>query len=337
MAAITKIRRLRTGKAGFSADTANSEDLYRVVVDAQIDKVQLLELWVATAGAPVPKVTFKPFGANFVVCDSVDAEVFDTQRYIWNVRVAWKELGDSDSRDQTQPTPSTNSTDPEDWSPTVTRRPVTVQEPAEKLFYEGGYSGSAHTEYEADATAGDRSPVTNSAMTPFADNLPPHQRKQSLWTIRWLRASVPDDLTDAELKLNDAEVTFRHRGYEVVWAVKTAKVEAISLTQTRWGSQNLWEIVIEILHDADGHFVTTLDEGMQEAYFPGEPLPNGSSALALTQRVLTDTDGKRLSEPVLLNGSGKKKDSSADAVYGRWRDFETTDFADVPLLGDLVS
>ena len=131
MAAITKLRRLRTGKAGFSADTAHTEDLYLAIVDEQIDKVELLNLWVAFPGAPIPKETFKAFGANFVVCDAIECECVDTQRFIWYVRVAWKELSDSDSRDQTQPTPTTNSTDPEDWTPTVTRRPVTVNEPLE--------------------------------------------------------------------------------------------------------------------------------------------------------------------------------------------------------------
>lgn len=337
MASIVRRRQLRTGTGGFGADTAALQDIWLIEVDEQIDQFELLTVWVADGGLPRPKTDFKVLGAEFVVCDRIEAEVAGTQRYIWRVTVQWKELAGSEPQTQSLPTPTTNSADPTDWSPTVTRRPVTFQEPAESLFYEDGYTGEADTTYAAKTAADppERSSLTNSAMVPFRDNLPPHQRKQSLYTLRWLRATVPDTLLDFELMLNSEEVTFSHRGFERTWAAKTAKIESIQLTQTQWGTQQLWEIVIEILHDEDGHYITTLDHGMMEQYFPGETY--GGSPLADCKTVLIQVDGKQVPEPVLLNGSGKRLDCDLDAKYGRWRDFALTDFNTVPLLEDLVA
>lgn len=334
MTAILRKRRLRTGNGGFTADTASLADVWLVVVDEQVDQFVVLELLAAAVGFPKPKVTFKTLGSNVVVCDAVEVEVADKQRYIWRARVRWKEIAQSDSKDQTNPTPTSASADPVDWAPVVTRRPVSVNEPAERLFYEGGYAGQAHTKYTADATAGNRSPLTNSALTPFRDNLPPHHRKQSLFTIRWLRATVPAALMTAELKLNSASFTIDHRGFTQTWAAKTALVESVQLTQTQWGNQQLWDITVEILHDADGHVLTTLDEGMMEGYWPGESL-NGTSVLVFTNNLIK-AGGKTITEPVLLDGTGKRLGSAAAEIYGRWRDFETVAFATVPLIQDLA-
>jgi hypothetical protein len=339
--AITKAYRLRTGNGGFDATSADSSDPYIVRVNDQVDHIRVMELFVALAGAPIPKQTLKAFGGSFVVCDRYTCRCVNKQRYLWELIVHWKELEDSQPQDQTSPFPNNNSIDPVDWIPTVTRRPVTVYEPAESMFYEGGYSGMADTLYAADADADppSRSPLTNSALTPFADNLPPHQRKQSLWTIRWLRPEVPPELIDKELMLNDADLTFSHGGYSEFWEAKTAKIESIQLSQTKWGTLRLWEIVMEILSDFDGHYVTTLDQGLTEAFQVGDPLPESGSPAAteFTRRVIRDGKGQPVSESVLLDGWGKKKGKDAAAVYGKWRDFELTAFGDVPLLGDLIS
>ncbi len=335
MAAITKKRKLRTGRGQFSADAADGDDVWLIRIDEQVEWDDVLELWALDGALPQPKVTFRALGSNFVVCDSISTDNADKQRYLWRVTVKWKELSDSDPKPQTQPTPTTNSTDPANWAPTVSRRPATVYEPAEKMFYESGYGGNAHTKYAAEATAGNRSPLTNSALTPFVDNLPPHRRNRSLYTIRWLRATIPSGLLDAEGKVNSTAKTFSHRGLSQAFAVKTALIESIQLTQTAWGSQQLWEIVMEVLYDSEGHFVTTLDEGLMEGYWPGESL-NGSSVLVFTSHLIK-AGPRPVAEAVLLDGSGKRLASNAAAVFGKWRDAETTEFNSVPLLGDLIS
>ncbi len=331
MPSIVKKRKLRTGRGSMTGDKASIDDIYLVRMDSQIDKKTALELWAADGSLPQPQATFLTVAGRTTVCDTVDAEVANAQRYLWYFRVSWKDQTDSNPTPQTQPSPS--GSDVLAWAPVVTRRPVTVQLPAESLFYEGGYSSVIHTDYSSNTSGGERSPFTNSARCPFRDQLPPHQRKQSLWTIRWQRPTIPAGLLAAELKLNDAAVTFAHRGYAEDWDEKTAKIESVSVSETKWNNTQLWEIVVEILHDADGHTIKALDQGMMENYSPGEML-GGTSVLVMTKQNIKDHEGKAVLEPVLLDGAGKKLTGSTE-VYGEWRDFELTDFAGVPLLGDL--
>lgn len=334
MATIVKKQLLRTGSANWGADAADGPDEWLITVDEQIDKFQMLELWLGDGSLPKPNNSFKAVATTFLLCDNLTVGVVDTQRYIWRVVVQWREINAAESvNTETKPAPS--SVDPDDWRPTVTRRPVTVTEPAQKLYYEGGYFGQAHDDYTIATAAGDRSAVTNSAKVAFEDNLPLHQRKQSLWTIRWLRDTVPQALIDAELSLNDRDITFSHRGYTVNWGRRTVKLESVGITQTKWGTRDLWEIVCELLHDADGHLVTTLDFGMTEQYFPGETY--GGSPLASCKTVLIKVDGKPTPEPMLLNGGGKRLACDLEPKFGEWRDFEEEDFNTLPLLGDLVS
>lgn len=334
MASIVKARLLRTGTANWSASSDDTDE-WIVEVDEQISKAQMTELWLS-GPYPKPNGSFKQVAVAFLQCDKLAISVVDKQRFIWKVVVYWKEFAGSESiRTETRPTP--NSDDPEDWRPTVTRRPVTVTEPAQQLYYEGGYNGKVHDEYEAntEATPPKRSPVTNSARVPFEDNLPPHQRKQSLYTIRWLRDRVPIALVNAELALNDRAIKFSHRGYEVTWQPKTVKIESVQITQTKWGKLDMWEIVCELLEDSDGHIMTTLDMGMAEQYFPGETY--SGAPLSACKTVLIKVQGKPSPEPALLNGAGKRLDCEDPAKFGKWRDFELVDFNGLPLLGDLVS
>jgi hypothetical protein len=352
MAAFTKVRKLRTGKGGFGGEVASLDDIYLVRVDEQIDKFAFLELWVTTALAPgstlpIPKVTFKQLGTKYVVCDYLDADN-NGQRYLWTVVVKWKEISESEGQDQTRPTPTIPSgggppappsTDPDDWSPKVTRRPVTVHEPAESLFYESGMTHALGTTYAARTTAGNRSAFTNSAGMPFRDQLPPHQRIQNLWTMRWMRKTVPAALIAAELHLNEETVTLDYRGYTETWEAKTAKIESVQLTETRWGNTDAWEVTVEILHDAEGHFISVLDQGITETFFPGDtmPAPGGSISISTrTQKIIQDYNGRPVVEPSNLDGAGKKL-MSGDPKYLKWRDFPLVDFTGLPLLDQMVT
>lgn len=339
MASIIDAILLRTGSAGFGGDNANDEDNWLVTVDEQITKVAMLELWVAAGTYPIPKLTFKAFGTRQVVCDNVSAECANAQRYLWSVKVSWKDSSDTQPQNQTQPTPPNGAggDEPNDWAPKVTRRPVSVSEDGgQEFFYEGGYSGEIHTLYSSKTAANERSPFTNSATTPFVDGLPSHQRKQSLWTVRWVRRTVPTTLIDAELTLNDEDVTFSHRGFTQVWTAKTALLESVSITETKWGTLNLWEIAVEIRHDADGHLFKSLDCGFVERTFEGEELPLGGYATANEYRNIKEKNGKPIADLARLNGSGKQSTDN-EAVYASWRDYGLTDFAALPLLGDLLT
>lgn len=353
MAQFTSVRFLRTGTGGFGGEVAGLDDHYLVRVDQQIDKFQFLELWVQYGQAfgvlPIPKITFKLLGSRYVVADYIDADN-KGRRYLWDVAIKWKEVTEAPGDNQTNPTPSPQpnpggglalppSTDPDDWEPKATRRPVTVQVPAEELYYESGYSGSLHTAYAANTAANNRSPFTNSAGLPYRDQLPPHQRIQSLWTIRWLQKKTPTALSAAELKLNKTDVTFKLAGHSEQWKAKTAKLESVQLTQTKWGNTEGWEVTAEILHDRDGHLISALDEGMTEGYFAGDTIPTPSGSVSVSSKQLLtvkDYQNRDVIEPVPLNGNGKKL-TSTSFVFGKWRDFELVEMKTLPLLDKLLS
>lgn len=325
MAAIIKKRFLRTGTP--------TQDRWQVRVDTQLSAADMLALWIADGTLPIPDVTRQTIGGKSYICRDVLPTVINSQRYLWGVSVDWQ-LSTNQQPEQGS-NPLANGT-PGSWLPTVTRRPVTVALPAESLYYEGGYSNPIDAKYKSNTTAGDRSPFTNSATSPFRDQLPPHQRTQSLWTIRWVRATVPDALIAAELSINETDLTFSHRGYTASWDEKTAKIESVQITETKVGTVDYWEIILEILHDTNGHYIEALDQGMMEVINPGEPLPTGGSALVSTPLAITDANKKPITEPVLLDGTGKRL-TSGNPIIGKWRDYELVDFDTLPLLKDLVS
>lgn len=339
MAAITKIRPLRTGSGESGAKTASGDDEYMVQVDTQLGWRDVLTLWYALTDPiyPKPYLTYTTVGGRLLVCEKLSIRNVNNQRYIWSIKPIWVDASAQDKDEQTSPYPQSDSETGDDWTPTVTRRPVTLQEPAESLFYESGYTGGIHSDYGSNTTAGDRSPYTNSARIPFRDQLPAHQRRQSLWTIRWLRSTVPSSLIDAELHINEETVTFAFGGYTEIWDGKTAKIESVGLTRQKVRNAFFWEIVVEILHDADGHVIKSLDQGLHESYGPSEPMPNGDAGSTTRLWTIRDGTSRPIREPVLLDGGGKRLTSMADGVYATWRDLELVDFNTVDLVKDLVS
>ncbi len=51
----------------------------------------------------------------------------------------WKEIESSQPEDQTSPTPNSGSTNPEDWTPSWSKRTQVVFEAATQAFYKGGF------------------------------------------------------------------------------------------------------------------------------------------------------------------------------------------------------
>lgn len=342
-AAITKARRLRTGSLKAGYDTLDMDDPYILRVNEQVSKTQMIGLWLAYIPAlPIPKETIVAVGGGYAVCDDVTFTPHGTQRYVWDAVVKWKNLEEDKPQQQTAPGPTGNSVDPDTWMPTITRRPVTIPEPMEEAYYEGGYSSYAHTILNTQATHDppQKSIICNSAMTPYRANLPVRRRKQSLFSIRWVRppaGAFPANLLAFENKLNTADVTLGYRGFSYLMKAKTALIESIQLTPVKYGATWMWEINMELIHDEKGHLVSTLDKGMAEMYFPGEPLPvTGGTAAEKTVYIMRDGNGRSTWEEKLLNGVGKIG-SPESPVFAKWRDQELVAFASVPLLSDLLS
>jgi hypothetical protein len=336
-ATIVKKRKLRTGEGGYAASTANSSDPYLVRVSEQVDHIKVLELFAALPGTPVPKVTTKPFGDNYVVCDRITCANVQKQRYLWLVTVHWKELEDSKPEDRSQPMPNSGSTDPMQWQPTVTRRPAPVNEPMEDGYYEGGYSGQIDSDYTLRTTVGDRTPLTNSATVPFRDALPVRRRPRSIWTIKWIRpGSIAQTVKEFENVLNEDEVTFAWAGLTETWPEYSALIESVQLTPVKYGLATLWEITMEILYDPKTHLISILDKGTTELYRTGDALPIGGYATEETSAVIKDVAGRPTWEEYLLDGQGRRG-STDNPVFGLWRDQDAVEFTDIPLLSALVS
>jgi len=339
MATIIRQRRLRTGDLEFSATTASDVDQYLVRVSARIDKVEMAELWVSS-GNPIPKGTLKQLGSNYLICDRITCSSEANQGYLWTVNVHWKEMEEDEPDQQSTPTPNSGSIDPEDWSPTWQRRTVVVHEPAVKAKYVDGYSltGASATYMVDNEDADGKSPLVNSALQPFVET-PEHRRRMYIWTFRWLRATVPSNLVDAEGSLNQVAFTVLFGGKSFLWSARTALLDSVNLSKMRWGNVNLVEITVEVAHDPQGWEWLIQDKGTSRRAAPGDPGVIGTllDAGKPMHAALKDLNGRSIQDPVYLNGDGQPAAPSDPVVYGEWLDFEEIDFNTLTLLGALGS
>lgn len=342
-ASITKQYQLRTGSGGFTATTANLTDVYLLEISEQTDQATVLELWVAGSGNAIPKTTLRQLGSNYVICDKVTASLHGTQRYWWDVQVTWKELDNQDSEpsQRTQPTPNNNSIDPFDWLPNVSRRNVQIFVDAKEAYYRGGYVGS--NDYFETFTLRDpmeKAPLLNSAIQGF-DPEPQEKRFLSLWSFRWLRPTFDESLISFEGYCNELAFAWEHRGININWAAKTARIEAVELSEVRWGNQDLWQIAMDVLHDERTHTIRIRDEGTAARAWRYDPDGKGGTISdfpedgAPAYRQLLDDDGRMIQMPVLLDGSGQPLEQGEDPIFGEWDDFEVTPFGDLPLISEL--
>jgi hypothetical protein len=340
MAAIVRQRLLRTGDLQFSASTASDVDQWLVVVDDRIDKVGMAELWVSVGGNPVPKGTLKQLGSNYLICDHISCSSEANQGYIWKVNVHWKEIEEDQPDQQSAPTPNSGSLDPEDWSPTWQRRTVVIHEPAVKAKYLSGYSlsGGSSTWMADNEDAAGKSPLVNSALQPLVET-PEHRRRMWIWTFKWLRATVPASLVNAEGKINDRDFTVNFGGRAFLWKTRTALLDSVNLSKMRWGNVNLVEITVEVAHDPEGWVWLLQDKGTARRAAPGDPGVIGTllDAGKPMHAALKDVNGKAIQDPIFLNGDGQPAAPDTPVVYGEWLDFDELDFDGVGLLGELGS
>lgn len=338
MATIVKQRLLRTGQLEFTATTARSVDEYLVVVDERISKDDMAELWVATSGNPIPRGTIKQLGSNYLICDRLSLNSEANQGYIWHIDVHWKDLESDEPQQQSTPTPNSNSTDPDDWTPTWQRRTVIVFEPAIKAKYIDGYDTTAETWLSASEDAEGRSPLVNSAIQPIVE-VPEHRRRMYIWTFRWIRPTAPSSLLNAEGKINSAAWQLSIGGNTYTWQVGTALIDSVNLSKLRWGTTNLTEISVEVAHDPEGWHWELPDKGTARRATIGDPGVTGTliDPEKPIHAALKDLNGKAIQDPVFLDGAGQPLKSAAAIVYGEWSDFDTVSFESVGLLADIGS
>jgi hypothetical protein len=345
---IVRQRLLRTGDTEFSATTASDVDQYLVVVSERINKIEMAELWVQTAGNPIPKNSIKQYGDNFVLCDRIRCSAEANQSLLWRVYVYWKEFEDADNQPLQNNSPSPFqgdgpvSVDPEDWAPSWQRRTIIVFEPAKEAYYRGGYRPSVAALFGSDyqlAVPERKCPLVNSALQPFVDT-PEHRRRFYVWTFKWLRLSVPEDLLAAEGKLNSEDWQLT-RGIEQLWPAETALIDSVNLNEVRHGTKKYAEITVEIIQDPAGMRWKLADRGTAARAFPGDDDENGNpisfppGSNKPQHRQLVDANGRAIQDPVFLDGNGQPLRDYEDIVYIEFLDHEVVDFASVVLFDDL--
>ncbi len=344
---IVRQRKLRTGNVNFTATTASDADEYLVVVSERCSKETVSELFVTytppgDAPNPIPKGTLKQLGSNYLVCDSISVSVAsDKTSRIFKVVVTWKEIESSDPQDQTAPTPNSGTTDPNDWTPSWSKRTQVIFEPAFDGFYKGGFPEPSRGDLAMQpfVTAGTRAPIQNSAGERFETNNQIQRRRRIyVWNFRWLRTTIPAGLPEAEGCANNAEFDFVIGSYAFVFEPLTAFIDTIDLSKHRWGNVNLVEISMEIVHDPAGIYWKIRDQGYNRLAQPGLDKDNTGRTLAglpderkQIQQII-DANGKPVTEPVDLDGDGKLLLAGGTPVYPIWSDFTEVDFNDVPLL-----
>lgn len=334
-ATIVRQRKLRTGDLQFTATTASDVDQYLVVVSERCDKVKVAELFVAYTPSggdpnPVPKGTLKQLGTGYLICDNISvAPASAKASLVFKVDVSWKELESSEPpQPQSQPTPNSDSTDPEDWSPTWSRRTNVIFEESDTidLFYKSGYTGEAHAALSASPTVRKLFQTSNRVAV---KNPPARRRVVDVWNFRWLRPTLPSSLVAADGKINSAVFTLNLGiGYAFAWAAQTALI-SLELSSYKWGNQKLVEISVEVSVDPEGWTLKHLDQGfyVKDAYV----------GAAWKYKMVSDDTGKPRVQPVRLDGDGNKLPEASAPIYGIWSDYEEVAFNSVALITDLGS
>lgn len=351
-ATIEKQYRLRDNSGSFAATTGSNKDSYLVKFSEQVDQNTAYTLFIAASGNPIPRATLKQVGSDYLICESIDlAPVRNSRgvdRYWWEIGVNWRELESDEPQQRSNPVPNSPSggtTDPADWKPTISRRSVVVWEPTDDAYYIAGYHGDAHTYFNA--YADQRAPFLNSALQPFPGRNRQSRRYISEWQIKWIRATVPQALVDAEGAVNDGDFQLSHRGYVKLWTDRTARIDSVNISEVRWGAQQLWQIDCTIIEDVEGWRIREIDMGTAARAWDGDPDGNGgflSQAVVLGRpalRQLVDAEGNPIQDPVCLDGDGQPcvetSQSTIDdePAISVWEDFEHIDFDTLPLLTDL--
>jgi len=343
MPTIVAQKLLRTGSLDFSSTTATTVDEYQIEVSERCTKEEVAVLFVSVPANPKPQGALKQLGAGFLICDRISVENTG-QSLFFTLSVHWKEIENSQAPQfQSSPMPNTNSTDPDDWTPTWSKRTQVIFVPASKAFYKGGFKdpSPAHTICDKPTKV---VPI-NSALEKVR-NFPQQRKRIYQWSFRWIRKSVPQTLIDAEGKLNTLPFTFSRGGRAFTFEPHTALLDTVDLSKVRWGNLNLVEISVEIIHEPENHFIKLADLGFNRRAVPGlDKDQNGDTIRhrdgnSLTQPVRDDNDNP-VAGPFLLDGDGKPinvinaLDPIPDPVFISWSNDDEVDFNTVGLLSTL--
>lgn len=330
-ATIVRQRLLRTGPVNASASTATSTDEYLIVVSERCSKEKAWELFTAYTPNPIPKVTLKPFAGGWLICDAISASVAnDKTSQIFKISVNWKEIESSQPNPLSSPMPNGDSVDPVDWAPTWSKRSNVIFEERDtvKLFYKGGYTGSVHGDLSASPS--ERKLFQASNRKPFS-NPPATRTVVNTWNFRWLRLAVPSTLVLAEQKLNSTAFTVLIGGYSFVWQPATALIDSVELSRYKWGTQNLIEISVDLIHNKNGWYMEYLDKGIY--------VKNQYTGGNWNYKRASDAEGRPFAQPVKLDGNGYAlaDQDNGTPVYGKWSDHEEVAFNTVDLIKDIGS
>lgn len=339
MAGITRLRKLRTGDAEFQGDTVSDPDQFLMVVDERISKAEALELFLAT-GEAIPQLSTKLIGGIACICKGVSARVHEKSAFHWLIRADFKEIDNEEPEQNTGPKRNPGG-GADDWSPGWNVRTQVIFVEAGEAYYKGGFpAGKAHTELSAEAGAGERSVIRNSAGVPVVD-APQRRKRIRIYTIQAILAAVPVTLVDAEGKVNSNTHSVS-LGYNHQWEPETALVESVSFSPVRYQGQEMVQVEVEIIWDPDGHAWRILDEGFEARHEVGDPDGKGGTVSASDLvdghprfRRIPDKDGQPSAVMKPLDGDGQPLKEGEQFVFGEWLEQDSVDFETVAVIEDL--
>ena len=170
----------------------------------------------------------------------------------------------------------------------------------------------AKTEAVLDDIAG--ATIVNSAGDPFDPAFTQEKLYPELVIERTQRTFSPQWMLDYRGKRNSAAITIGGK----VWAAKCLRVVDITATQPAGQSAQSWQVTITIRYDPVFHDIRTLDVGLREKV-AGKMVP------------IMD-GGQKATQPVLLNGAGRKLAVGAAPVFlPRFEIYDTVSFTNLRL------
>lgn len=342
---ILRKRLLRTGDLEFTALTASDVDQYHIVVNQRCTKKEIAELWVSDGANPIPKGTLKQLGTNYLICDRLRFFQQPRQSLIWTCHVHWKEIEEEGAQQQTSPTPNSGSIDPEDWTPSWSRRTVIVHTDAVKAYYRSGFGGSLAAALMSTYNAQNppaKAPIMNSACQPLVNNGASHQRRYQIWSLKWLRPRVPSSLIEAEGKVNSDAFSWTIGEHQFEFEDETVLIDSVNISKQRWGNLALVEIAVDLIHDPEGWQWEFQDYGTVALDKYGSPDGQGgtvdytSTAGRPDARAIVDANSRHIQDPCYLDGTGQPLPAGDEVVYLEYMDFESDDFSGIELLEEIL-